>query len=79
MSRGKTAGSQADDCHRKQSKKLLGYKNSAQFISPYEYKENLLYVTAWFYIQRHSICSKAYATAKVNTTEVWNLIAIWNY
>jgi len=85
MSCGKTAGSQADDCHRKQSKILLVYKNSAQFISLYVYKENLLDVTAWFYIQRrednirHSKCSKAYATGKGNTKEMWNLIAIWNY
>jgi hypothetical protein len=85
MSRGKTAGAQADDCHRKQSKKLPVYKNSAQYISLYVYKENLLDVTAWFYIQsredniRHNKCSKAYATGKVNTNQTWNLIAIWNY
>jgi len=84
ISRGKTAGSQTDDCQIKQSKKLLGYKNSAQFISLYVYKKNLLAVTAWFYIQRednirHSKCSKAYATGKGNTNQMWNLIAICNY
>jgi hypothetical protein len=71
MSRGKTAGSQADDCHRKQSKKLLGYKNSAQFISPYVYKENLLYVTAWFYIQRRKDKSDtAYAPKRMQLEKV---------
>ena len=50
MSRGKTAGAQTDGCHRKQSKKLLDYKNNAKFINLYVYKENLLDVTGWFYI-----------------------------
>lgn len=52
MSCGKTAGTQADDFHRKESKKLLDSKNSVQFNSLYVCKETLLDVTAWFYIQR---------------------------
>jgi hypothetical protein len=58
---GETAGSQDDDCHRKQSKILLGYKTVPN-LSAYLNKENLLDVTAWFYIQTRKITS--------NTTNV---------
>jgi hypothetical protein len=56
MSRGKTAGSQAEVRHRKRSKKLLGYTDSPQFISLC-IKENLLDVTTCCYIKTGKITS----------------------